>query len=71
MQKSEGCWWFGTPGKCNVFTILAAVLVPCALLDFLSSVAMMILGSEQSLFPGHSTRRCGSMLVQKVVLQQM
>jgi hypothetical protein len=39
VQRSRGCVWFGEPGRCAPFNVLLAVLGPCALGDFVLSIA--------------------------------
>ena len=59
LQKDDGCWWFGQPGRCGLWNIIIATFIVAAATDFTLIIVMVVLGNEKS---NKSTRmqRCCS-----------
>lgn len=38
MQKDEGCYWFGEPGRCGTYNAIEAIICFCAVLDLLVGI---------------------------------
>lgn len=44
LQIDNGCWWFGTEGRCSAWIWLSATFGVCAFLDFASVKGLELLG---------------------------
>lgn len=54
MQKHEGCYWFGEPGRCGTYNAIEAIICFCAVLDLLVGVFQDLLLTIY----GENLKRC-------------
>ena len=58
MQRHDGCWWFGQPGRCGSWNALIATFIVAASMDVLFVMTMLLLGTETSSKSNRMKRYC-------------
>ena len=58
VQKQDGCWWFGQPGRCGSWNILIATFIVAAGTDFVLVAFKVFLGNENSGKSAREQRYC-------------
>ena len=48
MQRQDGCWWFGQPGRCGVWNGIIVVFILVSVIDLFLLLIMALGGNEKS-----------------------
>ena len=46
LQRRNGCWWFGVPGRCGTWNLLITIFCIFAAIDFILGLATSVHGLE-------------------------